>query len=81
MPTPLPPADQAFEVLDREATQIRWNSEWLGELGFDDVIRIASMYNVGRMLERRDFKERFDTGKQIALRLVVEPAAAEAGKA
>src|SRR6187401_2167969 len=49
--------DQAFKVLDREATSIRWNSEWLSQLGFDDVIRIASMYNVGRMLERRDFKE------------------------
>jgi tyrosyl-tRNA synthetase len=65
--------DQAFKVLDREATQIRWNSEWLGELGFDDVIRIASMYNVGRMLERRDFKERFDTGKQIALHEFLYP--------
>jgi tyrosyl-tRNA synthetase len=65
--------DQAFKVLDREATQIRWNSEWLGQLGFDDVIRIASMYNVGRMLERRDFKERFDTGKQIALHEFLYP--------
>jgi tyrosyl-tRNA synthetase len=65
--------DQAFKVLDREATQIRWNSEWLGELGFDDVIRIASMYNVGRMLERRDFKERFDSGKQIALHEFLYP--------
>lgn len=65
--------DQAFKVLDREATQIRWNSEWLGELGFDDVIRIASMYNVGRMLERRDFKERFDSGRQIALHEFLYP--------
>jgi tyrosyl-tRNA synthetase len=65
--------DQAFKVLDRDATQIRWNSEWLGELGFDDVIRIASMYNVGRMLERRDFKERFEAGKQIALHEFLYP--------
>lgn len=65
--------DQAFKVLDRDATQIRWNSEWLGELGFDDVIRIASMYNVGRMLERRDFRERFDAGKQIALHEFLYP--------
>jgi tyrosyl-tRNA synthetase len=41
---------------------VRWNSEWLSQLGFDDVIRIVSMYNVGRMLERRDFKERFESG-------------------
>lgn len=65
--------DQAFKVLDRETTKIRWNSEWLSKLGFDDVIRIAAMYNVGRMLERRDFKERFDTGKQIALHEFLYP--------
>jgi tyrosyl-tRNA synthetase len=64
---------QAFKVLDSEATRIRWNSEWLAELGFDDVIRIASMYNVGRMLERRDFKERFESGKQIALHEFLYP--------
>ena len=65
--------DQAFKVLDRATTMIRWNSEWLGKLGFDDVIRIASMYNVGRMLERRDFKERFEGGKQIALHELLYP--------
>lgn len=65
--------DQAFKVLDRDSTLIRWNSEWLAGLGFDDVIRIASMYNVGRMLERRDFKERFDAGKQIALHEFLYP--------
>ncbi|HTV23121.1 MAG TPA: tyrosine--tRNA ligase [Polyangiaceae bacterium] len=65
--------DQAFKVLDSDKTKIRWNSEWLSKLGFDDVIRIASMYNVGRMLERRDFKERFDTGKQIALHEFLYP--------
>jgi tyrosyl-tRNA synthetase len=65
--------DQAFKVLDREATRIRWNSEWLAQLGFADVIRIASMYNVGRMLERRDFKERFEQNKQIALHEFLYP--------
>ncbi len=65
--------DQAFKVLDRQATRIRWNSEWLSKLGFDDVIRIAAMYNVGRMLERRDFKERFESGKQIALHEFLYP--------
>ncbi|HWO13474.1 MAG TPA: tyrosine--tRNA ligase [Polyangiaceae bacterium] len=65
--------EQAFKVLDRDATRICWNSEWLGRLGFSDVIRIASMYNVGRMLERRDFKERFESGKQIALHEFLYP--------
>lgn len=65
--------DQAFKVLDRQATVVRWNSEWLSQLGFDDVIRIASMYNVGRMLERRDFKERFESGKQIAVHEFLYP--------
>lgn len=65
--------DQAFKVLDREATTIRWNSEWLSQLGFDGVIRLASMYNVGRMLERRDFKERFESGKQISIHEFLYP--------
>jgi len=65
--------EQAFKVLDPEKTQIRWNSEWLSRLEFADVIRIASMYNVGRMLERRDFKERFESNKQIALHEFLYP--------
>ena len=65
--------DQAFKILDPERTRVEWNSSWLGELSFHDIIRLASRYNVGRMLERRDFKDRFEGGKQIAVHEFLYP--------
>jgi tyrosyl-tRNA synthetase len=65
--------DQAFKILDRDKTRTVWNSEWLSKLAFRDVIQLAAKYNVGRMLERRDFKERFEGGKQIALHEFLYP--------
>lgn len=50
---------QVFKVLDPEATEIRFNSEWLDQLGSEGMIRLASRYTVARMLERDDFKKRF----------------------
>jgi tyrosyl-tRNA synthetase len=65
--------DQAFKVLDRERTCIEWNSRWLSRLSFRDVVVLASRYNVGRMLERRDFKTRFQEGRQIAVHEFLYP--------
>lgn len=65
--------DQAFKVLDPDKTKIVYNSEWLGKLSFHDIIKLASRYNVGRMLERRDFKQRFEGGKQIAVHEFLYP--------
>jgi len=65
--------EQCFAILDRERTVIEWNSRWLGKLGFADMIKLASLYNLGRMLERRDFKERFQAGRQIALHEFLYP--------
>lgn len=65
--------DQVFKILDRERTRVEWNSTWLGKLSFADVITLASRYNVGRMLERRDFRARFDAGKQIAVHEFLYP--------
>src|SRR5512145_2082979 len=48
-------ADQVFRILDEQRTTIRYNSEWLGKMGFEDVLRLASRYTVARMLERDDF--------------------------
>ncbi len=50
---------QVFKILDREATSIRFNSEWLSQLGAEGFIRLAGKYTVARMLERDDFKKRF----------------------
>jgi tyrosyl-tRNA synthetase len=65
--------DQCFKILDRERTRIVWNSSWLETLGFADVITLASRYNLARMLERRDFKTRYEENRQIALHELLYP--------
>ncbi len=66
---------QCFKILDPEATEIRFNSEWLGALRSDEWIRLASRYNVARMLERKDFKTRFQNGQTIAIHEFLYPLA------
>ncbi|WML37331.1 tyrosine--tRNA ligase [Clostridium sp. OS1-26] len=58
---------QIFKVLDREKTEVRFNSEWLGRLNFRDVIELASKLTVARMLEREDFKNRFNNQISIGI--------------
>ena len=58
---------QAFKILDPQKTEIRFNREWLGALGSDGFIRLAATYNVARMLERREFRQRFEAGQPISL--------------
>ncbi|MBB6698386.1 tyrosine--tRNA ligase [Clostridium algidicarnis] len=50
---------QIFKILDKEKTDLRFNSEWLEKLNFRDVIELSAKYSVARMLEREDFKNRF----------------------
>lgn len=59
--------DQIFRVLDREKTEVRFNSEWLSRLNFEDVIRLASTTTVARMLERDDFQNRYKNGVPIGI--------------
>lgn len=59
--------DQAFKILDAETTRIRYNSEWLGTLDFEDVIHLASNFTVAQFLERENFARRFDKGDPIYL--------------
>lgn len=66
---------QCFKVLDPEATEIRFNSEWLGELGAEGLVRLAARYNVARMLERNDFKKRYQAGQSIAMHEFLYPLA------
>lgn len=65
--------EQCFKILDRERTRIEWNSSWLSRLDFKDVILLASRFNLGRMLERRDFKSRVQEGRQIAMHELLYP--------
>ena len=67
--------DQAFKVLDRDKTRIRFNSEWLGKLRFEDMVRLAGKYTVSRMLERNDFKKRHDEGVPISVHEFLYPLA------
>src|SRR3954468_13101673 len=46
---------QVFKILDREKTEVRYNSEWLHALGFEGIIRLAAKYTVSKLLEREDF--------------------------
>jgi tyrosyl-tRNA synthetase len=58
---------QIFRILDPQKTQVRFNSEWLDELGSVGWIRLAARYNVAQMLERREFRQRYEAGQPIAI--------------
>ena len=66
---------QVFKVLDPAETEVRFNSEWLGAMGFADVIRLASRYTVARMLERDDFKKRYTEQRPISVHEFLYPLA------
>ena len=59
--------EQIFKVLDPEKTEVRFNSEWLGELKFDEVVKLAATITVARMLEREDFKKRYENQQPISV--------------
>jgi len=65
--------EQAVLVLDREKTEIRYNSEWSMALGADGLIKLASRYTVARMLERDDFTKRFQSGVPISIHEFLYP--------
>jgi tyrosyl-tRNA synthetase len=66
---------QAFKILDPVKTEVRFNSEWLRALGSDGFIRLAAKYNVARMLERREFRQRYDAGQPIGVHEFLYPLA------
>jgi len=67
--------EQASKILDREKTKIVYNSDWLGKMNFEEVIRLSSRYTVARMLERDDFTKRFKTGIPISMHEILYPLA------
>lgn len=64
---------QIYKILDPEKTHVVFNSSWLGELGTEGMIRLASQYTVARMLERDDFKKRFANHQSIAIHEFIYP--------
>jgi tyrosyl-tRNA synthetase len=67
--------DQVFLILDREKTEVAFNSKWLSALGADGMIRLAAKYTVARMLERDDFAKRYREGQPIAIHEFLYPLA------
>ncbi|HYK03011.1 MAG TPA: tyrosine--tRNA ligase [Thermoanaerobaculia bacterium] len=66
---------QVFKILDPETTEVRFNWEWLGALGSDGMIKLAAKYTLARILERDDFRKRFDARQPIALHELLYPLA------
>src|SRR5215212_10161995 len=66
---------QVYKILDPEKTEIRFNSEWLGALGAEGMVRLAAKYTLARILERDDFRKRFDAHQPIAIHELLYPLA------
>ncbi len=66
-------ADQVYKVLDKDKTELRFNSEWFDKLSAADMIRLAGQMTVARMLERDDFSKRFTGQQPIAIHEFLYP--------
>jgi tyrosyl-tRNA synthetase len=65
--------DQVFRILDRNKTEVRFNSEWLSKLGFEGIIHLAAQFTVSQMLEREEFHKRFNSEQPISLHELLYP--------
>jgi len=64
---------QVFKILDEDATEVAFNSHWMGKFSSSDMIKLASSYTVARMLERDDFGKRYKSGQPIAIHEFLYP--------
>jgi tyrosyl-tRNA synthetase len=64
---------QVFKILDESATEVRYNSEWLGKLGYEETIRLTAHFTVSQMLERDDFNKRYNAEQPISLHEFLYP--------
>jgi tyrosyl-tRNA synthetase len=64
---------QFFKVVDRERTEVRWQSEWFGQFDLADVIRLTSRFTVAQILARDDFSERYRSGRPITITETLYP--------
>ena len=65
--------EQATKILDKEKTRIAYNSEWLSKMTFEDVIKLAGKYTVARIMERDDFKNRFENNLPLSMHELLYP--------
>ena len=66
-------ADQAYKILDRERTEVRFNGEWLSGLGYEEIVALARTITVARLLERDDFAGRLERHEPISLSELLYP--------
>ena len=65
--------EQASKILDKDKTKILFNSEWLSKMDFEDVIKLTSKYTVARIMERDDFKNRFENNLPLSMHELLYP--------
>ena len=65
--------DQFFKVVDKDKTEVRWQSEWFGKFSLDDVIKLTSKFTVAQFLAREDFAKRYSAGRPIAITELLYP--------
>jgi tyrosyl-tRNA synthetase len=65
--------EQVFKILDESLTEVRYNSEWLGKLGYEETIRLTAHFTVSQMLERDEFHKRFQAEQPISLHELLYP--------
>jgi tyrosyl-tRNA synthetase len=66
---------QVYKILDPEKTEVRYNSEWLGKMGYEQIVRLCARYTVARLLERDDFSKRYAAGQAISMHELLYPLA------
>ena len=65
--------EQVFKILDEKLTEVRYNSEWLGKLGYEETIRLTAHFTVSQMLERDEFHKRYEAEQPISLHEFLYP--------
>jgi tyrosyl-tRNA synthetase len=65
--------DQFFKVVDKDKTEVRWQSEWFGKFSLEDVIKLTSKFTVAQFLAREDFSNRYSSGRPIAITELLYP--------
>jgi tyrosyl-tRNA synthetase len=65
--------EQFFKVVDKEKTEVRWQSEWFGKFTLGDVIRLASKFTMAQLMAREDFNKRYSAGQPITVAELLYP--------
>ena len=65
--------EQFFKIVNKDRTEVRWQSEWFGKFGLGDVIQLASKFTVAQFLARDDFSKRYSEGRPIAITELIYP--------